>query len=514
MKQYDADVAIIGAGVGGLSCGALLAKRGKKVLAVEKIHHIGGTSHIFTRKRNGKYFYPMGPLSFSHPDKVNSMLSEMGVNAEIKFKRSHFQLITPDIDIIYSQSLNTFQEDLKTRFPEDKEGIYKVFKILKNIINAIERVEEWHPEYTSSSSFSSDNTSIPEKYRDQYKIIKKYSEISSKKILDKYLSNNTLKKLLGSQGTYQPIMNMVHLAFMWNVMSEKGIWYPLIGIYGINELLKDIIVQNKGEILLNTPVKEILIKNGEAIGIEAENGRRFKANWIVSNADYKTTFLNLIRAENVPNDHLQVIQESTYTGSEFCVYLAADRNKVDPSKLRAPHVFYRQNTDRSSDGERKSKNFDKKEIEICVWSEKEPDSAPEGFLSLILRVNMDFDLFKPWRTGMKQRKEGYYEYKERLAIQLIKVVDNIIPGFLNAYTIIDIATPLTYLDWGKRFRGSVAGWSRDLEKVKGFKSKILVETPIDRLFVVGIYSFLEPFLGGYPVSMYSGKLAAEYILKY
>lgn len=507
--MYDA--IIIGAGVGGLSCAAKLANQGKKVLIVEKIHHIGGTSHIFKRMNNGRYFFPMGPLSFSHPDKVRNMLNEMGIESEIGFKQSHFQLITPEIDIIYSQPWTRFQKKLIQRFPEDSKGIKQFFNELNKVIKAIHHVEEWHPDFTLNAIQKFPSDSIPKKYKNDYDIIEQYSNISSKDILNKYLSNSTLKKLLGSQGTYEPVMNMVHLAFMWNVMSIKGIWYPSIGIHGINEQLENSILQNGGEILLNSPVKEILIEDRKAVGIEIEEFKVFNAPWVVSNADYKTTFLDLLDTTKVPFDHLQTVQNSAYTGSELCVYLGAKGDEIDLSNLRAEHIFYRKNMKPPSPEEKVA--FDKKEIEICVWSEKEPKSAPEGMISLILRTNMDFDHFHSWRTGVKQRKEGYGEYKQKLAKALIKVVDTIIPGILGAHTIVDIATPLTYLDWGKRYRGSIAGWSRDLEKITGFKRKVLVKTPIDHLLAVGIYSYLEPFLGGYPVSMHSGKIAAEYIEK-
>ena len=78
------DVIIIGAGVGGLSCAAKLAKNGKKLLILEKIDHIGGTSHIFKRK---DFIFPMGPLSFSFPNLVKKLLKEMDVKEKIEFNR-------------------------------------------------------------------------------------------------------------------------------------------------------------------------------------------------------------------------------------------------------------------------------------------------------------------------------------------------------------------------------------------------------------------------------------------
>ena len=91
------DVIVIGAGIGGLGCAAKLAAAGRNVLVLEKDVHIGGTSYIF--QRNG-YGFPMGPLSFSFPRKVAEFLQSVGVDQEIRFKRNHFELVTPDIDIV------------------------------------------------------------------------------------------------------------------------------------------------------------------------------------------------------------------------------------------------------------------------------------------------------------------------------------------------------------------------------------------------------------------------------
>ena len=44
------DVIIVGSGMGGMSCGAALAKSGKRVLLLEKHYVPGGFTHMFARK--------------------------------------------------------------------------------------------------------------------------------------------------------------------------------------------------------------------------------------------------------------------------------------------------------------------------------------------------------------------------------------------------------------------------------------------------------------------------------
>jgi len=501
------DVIVIGAGVGGLSSAAKLAVNGKNVLVLEKIHHIGGTSHTFKR---GSFVFPMGPLSFSFPDLVKKMLNEMGVTEDISFERNHFQLISPSFDIIYSQPLDIFKKELKKRFKEENEGIDAFFRELEKIIDAISKVHEWHPEFLIGEKREMAAEKLLLEHKKEYEIINDFNIISSREILNKYISDENLKRLLGSQGTFNPVMSMVHLAFMWNIMSKEGIWFPSCGIHGINQLLHASLIKNGVELKLNTPVKEILIENNTVLGVRTLDDQIYKSKWVIANADYKKVFLELINPNNLSKDYLNIVRNTAYTGSELCVYLGIDPRKVDLSKLRVNHLFYRHRIENTIPID--PENFENKEIEICVWSNKSPEFAPNNKKSLILRVNMPYSHFEPWRLGEKKRIKGYLDYKRKLAFKLIKTVENILPGLKSAIEVMEIATPLTYSDWGQRYGGSVAGWSRDIKKIR-INTKLLTQNPINRLLMVGIYSVLEPFLGGYPVSMYTGVVAANLILE-
>jgi prolycopene isomerase len=504
--SYDAIV--IGAGIGGLGCAAKLAAAGRKVLVLEKDNHIGGTSYIF--RRNG-YGFPMGPLSFSFPWKVMEFLGDVGVDKEIRFQRNHFELITPDFEIICSQPLDELQESLKALFPAEAEGFREFFPLLKQIIRETSEIWARRPEYFSGRKRRDEAAPADGPDRDKLERIRKWSDTPCAAILDGYFSNAAVKNFLGSQGTSPPEMSLLNLGFMWKIMSEEGIWFPDCGIHGLNDLLQKSLIRRGGEIRLNSAVKEILVENGRAHAIVTEKDEAIPCRWIVSNADYKKTFLELIDPRRIPADFVDDVKSSPYTGSELCVYLGIDPKKADLSRLRATHVFFRRRLQSERDLE--PVDFDGREVEICLWSENAPGLVPERKASLVVRVGLPYGLFSAFRLGEKRRTIGYQDYKRQLAHNLIHAVESLVPDLSSAAEVMEIATPLTYEDWGHRTGGSIAGWSWSAGDKKMPGGRLLIETPVENLLMAGIYASTELFLGGVPTSLYTAGAAADLILE-
>ena len=69
------DVIIVGSGIGGLTCGALLSKRGYRVLVLEQHSQVGSYCSSFRRKGSG--LWEKGPINF--------LLRELGLKKEDLF---------------------------------------------------------------------------------------------------------------------------------------------------------------------------------------------------------------------------------------------------------------------------------------------------------------------------------------------------------------------------------------------------------------------------------------------
>ena len=507
------DCIIIGAGIGGLTAAARLAKSGLKVLLAEKFNHAGGTATVFHREG---YSFPTGPLSFSYPSYVSNTLKELGIRQEVNFKRSHFQYKSQDMDLILSYPFNQLAGELRNFFPQEGKGICSFFEVMKKLIDAQDRRWEWDTDLLEGRKKEDALKNPVKDIGKRVAIIKEYLEVSAENLADEFIRNPLLRCLLANQSFDEGAMSALLASQAWNLMSEAGIWYPDAGFEGLNNLITKAIHENNGEIRFSSPVAQILVEKNRAKGISLESGENIYSDIIVSSLDYKLTFLEMIGESFFQSDFVKWVKNLKDSGSVFCVYLGVDSSKVDLSVFKAEHIFYRARSESITswdDGISSKDFFMNREYEICHWSGKDKSLVPPGKDALIIRVNAPYQYFKKWLYGKEVRGKGYYGYKRTAAKYLIEAAETVIPGLSSAVEVMDASTPLTYRTWGGGSEGACAGWSWDNTDEMGSTMKSLVRTPIPNLYMAGYQAFSQLFMGGFATAMHSGNLVAGLILE-
>jgi prolycopene isomerase len=388
-KSWDA--VVIGAGVGGLTAAATLVKAGKRVLVLDKNTHPGGTAYVYERKG---FTFPMGPLGFSSTGLVRQILAGLVQDEDLDFCRVHYQIKAFGVDVILSRPFDRLIDDLKKVFPNDSRGMEDFFQEMAGIISAMESPEE----------------------KDNRGLLAKTGSTSASEYLTAHVSDWRLRRFLGSIGTYEPYSSMALLAAMWNLMSYEGIWYPAGGMRSFSNRLIQVLSQNLddqgplGALRIGTEVREVDVSHGKVRGVLLADGTRIDTENVISNADFKTTFLKLLSPGNLPDTWRQQLAQAKQTGSVLQVCLGIDTNKADLSAFsEASRLLYRRKEGFSDDGltpvDWSGSQIDPEalavqELELSLMTKDDPALAPKGSDVVVIRTE-----------GLRQRPKWFPAWK-------------------------------------------------------------------------------------------------------
>jgi phytoene dehydrogenase-like protein len=426
---------------------------------------------------------------------------------DLDFRRIHYQIRAFGVDLPLSLPFDRMQDRLVQIFPEDTSAIQRFFQDVENIISAMTQ---------------------PEK-QDNRTLLAETGQSAAAGHLATTVKDWRLRRFLGSLGTHEPYSSVALMAAMWNLMGNQGIWYPVGGMALFCQRLVQAVVKRKdnqsplGEIRTGVEVKAIRVQGGKVVGVTLSDGTDVAAEQIISNADFKTTFLRLLEPESLPDRWHGQVTKARQTGSVLQVCLGLDKDKVDLSAFsEASRLLYRR-TGQGPDRNGKSvdwmaKHIDPEaladqELEMALLSKEDPTLAPENGHVLAIRTEADHTHFSQYRSPTQRRVPTYKPYKLDLAKALIKEAAGVVPGLEEAIQIVDVATPLTFEDQGGRSQGAVAGWSWDYEDAMDYEPVELIRTPVAGLFMAGYQAYSNLFMGGVPTAMVSGQKAAEHLLK-
>ncbi|RMF37326.1 MAG: NAD(P)/FAD-dependent oxidoreductase [Chloroflexi bacterium] len=469
------DVIVIGAGMGGLTAAALLAKRGLKTLVVEQAHYVGGFCAHFHRLYR-RYTFDIGVHDISGlgpRGPVRHLLRELGIEARLEFLRMPHEYILGDLRLRVPEDADAFVEELAARFPTERDALRAFFAEMRHVYREM---------YTDDGR--PDIPTDPEamlRYPLTHPHLLRWRGRSYLGMLDAYFTDERLKGLLRMLTAYQTdrpeTLTVMQMAPIFGYYFDGG-FYPKGGSGRLPQAVAEAFQAYGGTLLLRKRVEQILVKEGTAYGVRLADGGTFRARAVLSNADPGVTFRELVGLEHLPQDYAALVQALQPTVSIFAVFLALD---YDPPI--APITMYR-----APDGT---------EVGFAVPSKVDPTLAPPGHHVMTLMTLVP----QPEAATWNRKAPDYKARKAAMADRLVRRAEGLLPGLRDHIVTRDAATPATVT----RYTGHPAGAIYGSVHPGG---RLPLQTPIRHLYLVGA----STQSGGVEAVVISGRRVADMLI--
>lgn len=361
MAQSNYDVIVVGAGFGGSACAGLLAKRGFKVLLLEKNSRAGGKATTLSKKgfTHTAWVVISAPVVDTFLQKV---LDELGMSDKAELVSFPGQQ-----KCIYKSPSGEYKQ--MPAMPSDTDMDPNV------IFDWLEVREEDREE---SLKCLMALTLMPEQD------INKFDDISFAEWLGNYnLPPAVYAFLLGPVADGCFVVPFDALAASEAIRSLQAIFLRNGGLFckggfgNLADAYASAVTANGGKVMMRTRTEKILVEQGKVTGVVTDKGT-FKAPIVISNAGLQPTVIKLIGEEYFDTSYVNYIKELIPS-----LGFMGTRYFLSKKVTDAPYgVIFSDSSSWTLDRwiiEAKTANLPD---EITVWFEVpdnyDPDAAPAG----------------------------------------------------------------------------------------------------------------------------------------
>ena len=450
--SQDADIVVVGSGVGGLTAAALLQYYGKNVIVLESHYAPGGATHGFQRKTSvGEFNFDTGPSFFAGlttPNALNPLAAVL-------------ELLGESLETVKYDPLGTFHME------RGKPGLRRHADLTK----LVAEVRRFSP--TGADELEAAVPKIRQLYdalsglptpalRADWKmgiiIASRYMKALAR--LGPYASilPNPTVRLLEFLRVKDPWMRKLAdlecyllsgVDASGTVAAEFGAVFgasddlgnsefPRGGAQEITNALVRGFENFGGELRLNTHVEQVIVEDGRAVGVRMRNGDELRAPIVISNASVWDTYNQLIPDGAVSLKERERAIGIPHSESFMHLHLGIKGNGIDIDKLGGHHVVVR--------NENESISQPGNVCMISIASVWEPSMAPPGYHCIHAYT---MEPYAGWERG-----PGYKEMKLERSAKLYEALEVIIPDIRSRVVLELIASPLSHQRWLRRYKGT------------------------------------------------------------
>jgi all-trans-retinol 13,14-reductase len=483
-KAGGYDAIIIGAGLGGLSCGAAFARQGFKPLVVEQHDKPGGFATAFRRPGGFLFDVSLHSTTVGERGGVRNLIGGFPEITSIEFlpHPTLFRAVFPGHDIrVPQRDPQAFIKMLIGLFPEEKDGITGLFDDMGGLSREVGRL--------TGAGGQVDMSRFPLDFPHLFKLNgKTWGEMVDSRIRDP-----RLKAIVSAQWGYYGLppsrLSCFYYTLPFMGYLTGGGFYPRGRSQDISMALARFIEGRGGTILLNTKVEKIRVQAGRASGVVTTDGREFTSRVVVSNANPFDTFGKMLSDRAALSDYEANWQKYSVSLSCLQVFLGLKEDLVGKLRVTDSEVFIEPSYDPEAAYANAQKgNVEDGSVSAMLYDNIYRGYSPAGKNTVNL---MTLQGYGPWERFEKDYAAGnkteYRKEKERMAEALIRKVEKtLLPGLANAIEVKEIGTPLTNRRYTGHYRGAIYGWDQTVNNSGSLRVGHL--TPIKDLYLAGAWS--------------------------
>ena len=507
------DIVIIGAGVGGLTAGALLSKAGFSVCVLEKEPHVGGYLAGFRRK-NFRFDTAIHWLNQCAPGgMVCKLFDALGNDHPTAVPQKRIRKYKgKEFDYLLTNNPDEMRDQMIANFPNDKEGIEKFFRKAKNIGLSFKNY---------NSVFRSEETmTFFEKIKNKRKLLEfvipfipyiTYSgEKGLKKGLKRFFKDEKIHKIFASEVELLSCLVPIGWAYYGDFQSP-----PKGGGQVIPQWLQYVIEYYKNHVYFHSTVKEIMVDNNNtSTGVIMEHRGKvheIKSKYVIAASDVETLYEKMLPAHAVPEKLKKKLKAAELYSSSVTISVALD---CPTEELGFNEELVHLANENVSFNDHTNGDPLTSEISILPPSLRDKSLAPQGQGTLTLFMPAVMNYKNNWLTqkdenGNYERNEEYKKLKNDIAETIINRVEKeVAPGLRSHILFYDVATPVTHWRYTGNKNGTMMGAKPGKENMQ---NKIAhYQTPVKNLLLGGHWAELG---GGVPIAVKAGANAALLVLK-
>jgi len=382
-------VAVIGAGPGGLATAMLLARHGVPVTIFEREPTVGGRTR--TIHTPGGYKFDIGPTFFLYPRILKDIFEACGERLEdhVTLKR-----LDPQYHLVFegggsiraTSDLPRLEQEIARIAPADARNVRRFLDDNRAKLEAFRPVLE--------QAFSSPADLVSPAMLAALPKLRPFASVDSD--LRRYFADPRVRLAFSFQTKYLG-MSPFQCPSLFTILSfleyEHGVYHPIGGCGAVSEAMASVARKMGVGIRLNTPVERIVYDSGEAVGVEA-NGELFPAGSVVVNGDFGHVMRRLVPETMRPRWKNRRLDRAKISCSTFMLYLGIEGDVGD----LAHHTIlltrdYGRNIREITGGTLS----EEPSIYVQHAGRTDPSLAPEGHTSLYvlvpvpnLRCNIDW----------------------------------------------------------------------------------------------------------------------------